>query len=88
MSKLVFTLTAILSILAASAFAQSSPIDKGAMQLGGDISFSSASGDLYENGNGDGETLIMVSPNMGYFVIPNLEIGGQLTYGSDSQGDA
>jgi len=30
----------------------------------------------------------MVTPNMGYFVIPNLEIGGQLIYGSDSQGDA
>jgi hypothetical protein len=87
MLKLILTTILSLVVATAAVFAQTSPIDKGAMQLGGGISFHSYSGDLYENQDEDGVTEIILAPEFGYFVIPGLTIGGELVFGSASQGD-
>ena len=60
---------------------------KGAWDLGGSFSFSSSSGDLYENSDGDALSSFTFSPDLGYFVIDHLSIGALLSYGSMSQGD-
>lgn len=87
MLKLLFTLMVSFLVVTTAVLAQTSPIDKGAIQLGGGISFHSYSGDLYENSNDDGITEILMSPAFGYFIMPGLTIGGELTFGSASQGD-
>lgn len=88
MIRLVLIILASLLLMAASVFAQGSPIDKGTFQLGGSIGFASASGDLYENADGDGQTAILVNPRVGYFVIPNLMAGAEIGFTSMSHGDA
>ncbi len=88
MIRLVLIVLASLLLMAASVFAQGSPIDKGTFQLGGSIGFASTSGDLYENADGDGQTAILVNPRVGYFVIPNLSAGAEIGFTSVSQGDA
>lgn len=62
-------------------------IDKGSWLLGGEIGFSSSGGDLYENADGDGETLIQFSPFVGYFVMPGLAVSSNVVFVSTSQGD-
>ncbi len=86
--RLALTFMAIFFLmLAGVAPAQESPVDKGSYQLGGGISFSSWGGDLYENGDGDGETIFEFDPFFNYFVANNIAIGGRLDFSSDSQGD-
>ncbi len=81
--------TAILLVLAlaGSGFAQTFCTDQGSMELAGSIAFTKSSGDLYENADGDGSTSFAINPAVGYFVIPGLEIGGQLLIAKESQGD-
>jgi hypothetical protein len=71
--------------MASLASAQSSPVDKGSMIVGGSAYFMSHSGDLYEDGEGNGITSIYFQPEIGYFMAPNIMIGGFLLYNSTSQ---
>lgn len=64
-----------------------SPIDKGSLIVGGGAAFSSMGGELYEDGNGDGVTILLLAPEVGTFVAPNVAISAQLVYGSVSFGD-
>jgi hypothetical protein len=73
--------------LAGSGFAQTFCTDQGSMELAGSVAFTKSSGDLYENADGDGITAFGINPAVGYFVIPGLEIGGQLLISKESQGD-
>ena len=74
-------------IIGVNAMAADSPFSKGSMILGGTVSFASASGDAYENSNGDGPTMFSISPEIGYFVSPGFAVGGMLNVISWSQGD-
>ena len=67
--------------------AQYYAVDKGAVTVGGEISFASAGGDLNEV-NGEKATLMLLNPSLGYFFMPNVCIGGELLYASTSQGDS
>ena len=73
-------------LFAVPAFAADNPVDKGNFVVSMPIlSYSQASGDLYENTEGDGSTttsLMAGEYEMGvqYFVIPNLAVGGILGY--------
>jgi hypothetical protein len=83
--KRLFFMVLILAI-ASLASAQTSPVDKGSMILGGSAYFMSQSGDLYEV-DGDGTTTIGLEPEFGYFISPNIMIGGTLLYESEKMGD-
>jgi len=78
---------ALLLMLPVLALAAEYEMDKGAIEVGGTASFMSAGGDLYEIGD-DGQTEFQISPMAHYFVIPNLGIGGTLSFSNWSQGDA
>jgi hypothetical protein len=85
MKRLVVLTTIMLLVLAATAMAANSPIDKGSVILGGSASFSSMSGDLYKVGD-NSTTLILLSPSVGYFVSPGLELGAKIVFSSISIG--
>jgi hypothetical protein len=86
--RFILILTAIFALLLSGAAFAQGPIDKGSLQLGGGISFQSWGGDLYENGDGDGETDIEFNPFVNYFITNGLAIGGEIQFFSASQGDA
>ncbi|UCC43948.1 MAG: hypothetical protein JSU65_12675 [Candidatus Zixiibacteriota bacterium] len=73
MKKMTLATTLVLT-LATGAVAANSPIDKGAWVLGGEMSFQSLSGDLYECG-GDATTVVSFTPNFGAFVSPGFMMG-------------
>jgi len=62
-------------------------IDKGSMAIGGTASFSMSGGDLYKDADDNSETSFSLAPMALYFVIPNLAVGGEVSFGRDSQGD-
>ena len=75
-----------LLLVAATSFAADWELDKGAVELGGSIMFSSASGDLYEY-DGDGLTTFGIMPEVQYFIAPTFSLGGMISFLSLSQGD-
>ena len=76
----------ILLILAFSV--QASKLGEGRKQVGGTVAFSSSSGDLYENGDGDGQTTFGLNPFLTMFVgPPGLAVGAELDFSNTSQGD-
>ena len=74
-------------IIPVMVFAADWELDKGAVELGGTAEFVSMSGDAYENEEGDGYTRFGINPEIGYFVIPHLEIGLMLEYANETLGD-
>lgn len=68
--------------------AQDHPVDKGAQIISADISFSSASGDLFEDANGDSYNTFEAQVGYDIFVIPNLTVGGGIGASYTGQGDA
>jgi len=80
---MVFALVA----LPATASAQEYPVDRGSMVLGGSVSWTSSGGDLYENSDGDRLNSLLLNPEVMYFVMPGLAIGGELYVERASQGD-
>lgn len=70
MKRSVMVVT-LLVILTAAAGAKESPLDKGSMILGGQISYMNQSGNLY----GDGVTTYSVTPQIGQFVAPGVLLG-------------
>jgi hypothetical protein len=79
----------ILIAVFGAAFSQSFPTDKGSIYIDGSAaaSFTSSSGDLYENSDNKGSTQISIMPSLGYFINPGLAIGGMVEYNKWSQGD-
>jgi len=61
-------------------------LDKGAVEIGGELSFSSQSGALYEY-DGEGITTFSLSPQFMFFVAPKFALGGVLNYNSSIRGD-
>jgi len=84
MKRALFCLAAML-LLFGAVMAADGPVDKGSMVLGGTLFFQNQSGDLYESG-GEALTTIRLMPSVGYFVAPNIMIGGQVDFSSLSQG--
>jgi hypothetical protein len=76
-----------LVLMAVAAFSQTFPTDKGSLIVGGSVSFTSSSGDLYENPQGKGSTEISLAPFADYFVSPGLAVGGSVIFYKESQGD-
>jgi len=86
-SKIAMITIAMVMLLSFGAYAQTGPIDKGSIMLGGGFQYTSASGDLYENFDGDGPTTMIFSPSFGYFFIPSLAFGIDMDLTSTSLGD-
>ncbi|MDP8206852.1 MAG: hypothetical protein P9L92_09335 [Candidatus Electryonea clarkiae] len=63
------------------------PFQKGTIDLGGSFSFESISGDAYEDIDGNGATRISFAPDVGYFVMDKMSVGGLLRFDSESIGD-
>ena len=72
-------------MLAATAMAADSPVDKGSLILGGSASFTSMGGNLYKEG-GKSSSLILLAPSVGYFVSPGVELGAKIGFSSLSVG--
>lgn len=68
-------------------FAQDYAVDKGVITAGGMAGYISMGGDLHENSDGDGISVITIHPMVGYFIMPNLGVGLNFEYKSWSQGD-
>jgi len=64
-----------------------SAIDKGSVIIGGGAAFSSLGGDLYEDGDGNGVTILLFAPECGAFVTSHLALSGQLIIGQLKRGD-
>ena len=80
----------VVSVIACCAGAASgagSAIDKGSVIVGGGAAYCSLSGDLYEDGGGDGVTILLFAPECGAFVTSHLALSGQLIIGQLKRGD-
>ncbi len=85
MNKILVTVLALMLVFAISASAQM-PTDKGNMYIGGGLSFTSFSGDLYEVGD-DSPSSFQIYPEFYYFLQNNLAVGGTVGYSKYSLGD-
>lgn len=74
----------LLVFLAATASAQSSPNDKGSINIGGMFSFDSYGGEWWGD---DGYTQMMIVPSFRYFIIPGLAVGADLMVNRWDEGD-
>ena len=85
---------AIITLLAGDALSfgwwrkadKDSPISQGWKIIGGQVSFASYQGDLYEE-DGDPMTIFTLSPTFYYFAVNGLALGLDLGYTSMSQGE-
>lgn len=66
------------------ALCQEYAVDKGSLNLGGTVGFQSAGGDYYEY-QGEGTTILILNPQMRYFLVPNMALGFDLGYTRSSQ---
>jgi hypothetical protein len=73
----IFFQAIVLLFLPIICFAQNFPIDKGSLNVGGDIRISSSGGKLYED-DGDRFTTAEIKPYFGYFFIKQLSLGTKI----------
>ncbi len=81
-------LAGLLAALPAAAAAQSYPTDRGSLLLGGGAGFSSSGSSVDGEEQGNRSTYLSLSPNVQYFVVPGLAVGGSLSVSRQSNGDA
>ncbi len=77
----------VLVLVCSSVFAETSPIDRGRKILLGSFAFSSLGGDLYKDLDDNRQTSLAGSASGGYFVVPNLAIGAEISLIRDSYGE-
>lgn len=87
MMKKLTILVMIATLIAFSAAQAQDYFEKGLIEIGGNIGFSSSGGDLYKNAAGDGQSSFSFAPMGAYFLMDNLSLGGTVSYSSSSQGD-
>jgi hypothetical protein len=61
--------------------------DKGSNMFGVTAGFINASGDLYEDQEGNSSTTILIMPSVAHFFVPNFGFGGDLLILNSKQGD-
>ena len=77
MKKLLLT-GLIYFCLTMTVVAANSPVDQGSIILGGTLGFSTQSGELYENMDGEGRKMFAFMPTFGYFFESQGLIGTEL----------
>ena len=77
----------VVLLLPVIAYAAEFEVDKGAVAIGGSATFASFGGDLYKDAEDNTITYFSIEPEVLYFVIPGLGIGGTIGFESWSQGD-
>ncbi|MBN1212231.1 MAG: outer membrane beta-barrel protein [candidate division Zixibacteria bacterium] len=82
--KLITIIAAVL-LLAMTLTAADNPTDKGSMMLNGNASFTSVSLDSLTDD--ESLTTINIIPSIGFFIAPNIMVGGDLEYIKLSYGD-
>lgn len=85
MKKMLVILTCVMLFTAIAA--ADGPVDQGSFQLGGNVYFESASGELYKNPKGESQSTLVFAPTIGHFVIPGLLIGADVQFLHTWQGD-
>jgi|GEM_PF-586489 len=92
--KRIFIIAAVL-LLATTLTAADNPTDKGSIILHGNASFSSISGDILNIAAEEAEdsslieesiTVINIVPSLGFFIAPNIMVGGDLEFIKTSYG--
>lgn len=63
-------------------------VDKGSNMFGITAGFINASGDLYEDAEGNSSSTILIMPNLAHCFVPNFGFGGDLLLLHYKQGDA
>ncbi len=86
MKNSLLTLVVCLLIIE-SGYAGDYPVDKGSTIISGAFSVSNSSGELYEDGEGNSATVIILNPGVLNFVIPNLALGTDFAFAYAKQGD-
>lgn len=81
------TLCLVFLLVPALIYAADFEVDKGAVSIGGSAAFASYGGDLYKDAEDNSLTYFSIEPEVQYFVIPGLGIGGSAGFTSQSQGD-
>ncbi len=86
---IVTVLVIVFTLVAIPVHAQKSPIHKGGWLFGGNgnFNFTNSSGELYEDMNGDGSSMLTFNLSGGYFIINGLNVGILVGYNSQSQGN-
>ncbi len=77
MKQLLIALLLVM-LMATGTFAQESPIEPGSMIIGGNITYMTQGGDLYEY-RGERSTTVTINPSIGRFVSEGVMVGGRLT---------
>ena len=54
--------------------------DMGSFEIGGSARFEQQKGELYENDEGEGNSLIQILPRLGYFAVPGFAFGVTFEY--------
>ncbi len=85
--KKAFPCLVIVLLLAGTAMAAETPIDKGSMILNGSVYFMSQSGDAYKDTADNSVAVIGIMPSVGYFVAPSIMVGGEILFWNQSWGD-
>ncbi len=86
MKRVVWSAAVVMLVLEMTMAAES-PIDKGSMIIGGNMAFQALSGEAYEDTLGNDATVFEFMPSLGYFVSPNIMVGGEANFATASQGD-
>jgi hypothetical protein len=74
-------------LLTGTAFGAEYPVDKGSTLISGGFSFTNATGNLYEDSEGNSTKMLSFAPSVLGFVVPNLALGGNVEFAWASQGD-
>ena len=85
LKPLIFTF--VLLVSTGNLFAQEYAVDKGATFISGVASFTSQSGELFEDYDGNNASTFNLSPSVNYFVAKNFFVGGGLEFAYEKQGD-
>jgi hypothetical protein len=85
--KIFAVLLLVCIFLTGTGFGAEYPVDKGSTLISGGFSFANASGNLYEDSEGNSTKMLSFAPSVLGFVVPNLALGGNVEFAWVSQGD-
>lgn len=77
----------LLPILASPLAGQSYAVDRGSLRIGGNASFSSTGTSVNGTDEDDRLTQLAIAPQIEFFVVPGLALGGELVLSRLSDGD-
>jgi len=86
MKKIIF-LMIVFSLFYSLCLGAEYAVDKGSNMFGITAGLINASGNLYEDGEGNSSTTLLIMPTLAHFLVPNFGFGGDLLLLHSKQGD-